>query len=102
MAVRQFQQAASKAFEQGQLISALKVSLKAEKALKRLYIQQFGEDHLQRIEAMASTANTTDVTMQLGGGEVGLKPDIMDWLMSGGDENKSLSSDEGMTWQQFR
>jgi hypothetical protein len=108
MAVRQFQQAASKAFEQGQYIAALKVSVKAEKALKKLYKQQFGDEHLQSKKQeggqreLSTSDGGLDMASLLGSGEVGLKPDVTDWLMARSSGQDLTPNLEGMTWQQFR
>lgn len=85
MAVRQYQQAATKAFEHSKHDAALKLSVKAEKALKNLYIQQFGEYELP------STNHSRDI-----------KPDITDWLQREGNVVAVDNGSENLQWPQFR
>ena len=43
MAVRQYQQATSAAFDQSKYLSALKLSVKAEKSLRNLFLEQYSD-----------------------------------------------------------
>ena len=88
MAVQQYQQAASKAIEQNQYLPALKDSVRAEKALKKLYHQQFGDD---------APTNTLVSNSEYRG----VEPDISLWLEARGVSPDSQEG-EGFTWRKFR